>query len=414
MDSRITSCVPKNADQPSRHSVQIKNEDISSNLEESSTNECSSESVNTARILSETSEPNFSTKSSLTTSNACTNGVDSNYKALAVVCKIGRSTAYKYLRKHFENNFTIMNAENSEHLKKMKKIPKPIQSVHVPASIKDFYKNRPTLQKMAPSEENFYTNYNQLIKESNYTHPSKEHQREFLQSMLVFQYSLAEKLCADTFNLSENELERIRSTGKEEPEENSDDHLKNTNGGSKHVKNVENTNPFGLKISSNDDSFSSNSSNETLSALSDEEEETDSIHMAQRGQTVPSSTGDFALLNKLELRLVRLLALQRLQQLQFDPDQIKAYTCSPDLPLRKIDKYFGESFRSRAVLCPVVSKHPTRFRSKYSVELKPMLYRNFSFGTSKKCSLVLSEYGKCNYNSSKHAVIYYDEVRCHF
>lgn len=103
--------------------------------------------------------------------------------------------------------------------------------------------------------------------------------------------------------------------------------------------------------------------------------------------------------------------------------------------IKTIPKYQTE-LNIRALLCPVVSR---RFYNVWTPETQsciigsnvsskghfsvrnpslpvaiPMRYRNFSIGTANSNDVQLKLYGKCNYVSSKHAIIYYDDYEHSF
>ena len=166
-------------------------------------------------------------------------------------------------------------------------------------------------------------------------------------------------------------------------------------------------------------------------------------------------------LKQLDDRILKLLAFQRIQQILIQPDTSNYHLSSffsntlqnklKHMPLPselltpadidRISKVFygPEKFnsdgnlRARAMLCPVVSKffynirasnvNSTNVRHDASfMGLRPtvsarfpeataMRYRSLSIGKGSSNDLELDRYGHCNYVSSKHAVIFYDEVR---
>ncbi|XP_035211404.1 PHD finger protein 12-like [Stegodyphus dumicola] len=100
--------------------------------------------------------------------------------------------------------------------------------------------------------------------------------------------------------------------------------------------------------------------------------------------------------NKLDERLLHILAYQRLQQL---------------IPKRKYvsteEKLLGDStadgiseIRGRAVVCPLL---------KQGLPVA-MCYRSLHLGLGADMDICFSNYGHCNYVSGKHASIFYDEV----
>ncbi|KAK7866275.1 hypothetical protein R5R35_007109 [Gryllus longicercus] len=117
-------------------------------------------------------------------------------------------------------------------------------------------------------------------------------------------------------------------------------------------------------------------------------------------------------------RLVRLLALQRLQQLLSTPVSApasgpapaplppSAEACAapppPSLPLPPPPP--PPRVRARALLCPLTGRGPPC----------AMSYRTLSVGTGADNDVVLMRYGHCNFVSAKHAAIFFDETTQHF
>ncbi|GLH03404.1 Uncharacterized protein GBIM_09313, partial [Gryllus bimaculatus] len=117
-------------------------------------------------------------------------------------------------------------------------------------------------------------------------------------------------------------------------------------------------------------------------------------------------------------RLVRLLALQRLQQLLSTPVTAPApgpapaplpppaEACAapppPSLPLPPPPP--PPRVRARALLCPLTGRGPPC----------AMSYRTLSVGTGADNDVVLMRYGHCNFVSAKHAAIFFDETTQHF
>ncbi|KAF5281676.1 hypothetical protein FQR65_LT14606 [Abscondita terminalis] len=172
-----------------------------------------------------------------------------------------------------------------------------------------------------------------------------------------------------------------------------------------------------------------------------------------------SNEMDFSIVNdevsqrlmQLDDRLLKLLAYQRIQELlsQSDASYFGKFFDGP-LPselltaddIERISRIFSNSkkecdkpktnLRARAMLCPVVSKHfynirtsqvaPTNVRHDGSFlghrptvsarfpEAVAMHYRILSIGKGASNDVQLDAFGRCNYISPKHAVIFYDEV----
>ncbi|KAF6040953.1 hypothetical protein EB796_000739 [Bugula neritina] len=108
-------------------------------------------------------------------------------------------------------------------------------------------------------------------------------------------------------------------------------------------------------------------------------------------------------LSKLDEKLLRILAWQRLQQLiPKVPQSPKPASDS----LTELLTSTGNKVRARAMMCPVngMSKG----------QPVPMCYRSLSIGTGTEVDLCLTDYGLCNHVSSKHAHIFYDELSKQF
>lgn len=105
-------------------------------------------------------------------------------------------------------------------------------------------------------------------------------------------------------------------------------------------------------------------------------------------RTCPAKEG----IKLLEWPVVEALALQRLEQI-LNPEN-EGYN---NINCR---------LRVRAVLFPLTHvPGPPVFMS----------YKTFTVGTGPNCDLSLTRYGNCSFISSKHAIIFFDEVRiCHF
>uniref|UniRef100_A0A4W3J3T4 PHD finger protein 12 n=1 Tax=Callorhinchus milii TaxID=7868 RepID=A0A4W3J3T4_CALMI len=113
-------------------------------------------------------------------------------------------------------------------------------------------------------------------------------------------------------------------------------------------------------------------------------------------------------LNKLDEKLIQLLAWQRIQQL-FPPKapslpsalstsktQTTAATTQPEAPVTEV--------QARAVFYPLTGKG----------QAVNMCYRTLYIGTGADMDVCLTNYGHCNYVSGKHACIFYDENTKHY
>lgn len=105
-------------------------------------------------------------------------------------------------------------------------------------------------------------------------------------------------------------------------------------------------------------------------------------------------------LSKLDERLVRILAWQRLQQL-LPP---KNCTTPGKRGVNGVVVPGASDVRARAVVCPLVGKG----------SLVPMAYRTLTIGTGADMDVCLTSFGHCNYISAKHACIFYDEITKHY
>lgn len=90
----------------------------------------------------------------------------------------------------------------------------------------------------------------------------------------------------------------------------------------------------------------------------------------------------------LERPVLEALALQRLEQILNPGNEVYDPVCC--------------NYRARAMLIPIGQKvEPPAF----------MNYKTFTIGIGSDQNLPLSKYGHCDFVSSKHAIIFYDEVR---
>ncbi|KAK7087616.1 PHD finger protein 12-like [Littorina saxatilis] len=113
--------------------------------------------------------------------------------------------------------------------------------------------------------------------------------------------------------------------------------------------------------------------------------------------------------SKLDDKLLQLLAWQRLQQLLPPSSPHGSSSSSPHGSGKKglLNGLLtpGDSeVRARAVLCPLTGKG----------QAIAMPFRTLSMGTGADMDVPLLQFGHCNFISSKHAVIFYDEMTRHF
>lgn len=114
-------------------------------------------------------------------------------------------------------------------------------------------------------------------------------------------------------------------------------------------------------------------------------------------------------LSKMDEKLLQLLAWQRLQQLLPPASPAGGGAASPTTPGRKgllngLLTPGSSEVRARAVLCPLTGKG----------QAVSMPYRTLNVGTGADMDVPLYQFGHCNFVSSKHAVIFYDEMTRHF
>ncbi|ESP00983.1 hypothetical protein LOTGIDRAFT_238397 [Lottia gigantea] len=112
-------------------------------------------------------------------------------------------------------------------------------------------------------------------------------------------------------------------------------------------------------------------------------------------------------LSKIDEKLVQILAWQRLQHLLSpkrlsSPSPTSSSNCKG--VLNTILTSSGNEVRARAVLCPLTGKG----------QAVPMSFRSLSIGTGADMDVCLGQFGFCNFISSKHACIFYDEMTRHY
>ncbi|KAH9502835.1 PHD finger protein 12 [Bulinus truncatus] len=130
-------------------------------------------------------------------------------------------------------------------------------------------------------------------------------------------------------------------------------------------------------------------------------------------QWIEGNTVDVEFTN-LDEQLTQILAWQRLQQLlpsrpatQSSTTHLNG-TSSSSNKKGLLNVYLSQQnvseIRSRAVLCSLSGQG----------QAIPMPYRSLSLGTGADMDVCLSHYGYCNFISSHHATIFYDEMSRHF
>ncbi|XP_067649895.1 PHD finger protein 12-like [Haliotis asinina] len=109
-------------------------------------------------------------------------------------------------------------------------------------------------------------------------------------------------------------------------------------------------------------------------------------------------------LNKIDEKLIQILAWQRLQQLMSSSNKSQSPPNKKSLLNGLLSQPGSSDVRARAVLCPLTGKG----------QAVPMPYRTLSIGTGADMDVSLSQFGNCNFVSAKHACIFYDEMTRHY
>ncbi|XP_010868655.3 PHD finger protein 12 [Esox lucius] len=107
-------------------------------------------------------------------------------------------------------------------------------------------------------------------------------------------------------------------------------------------------------------------------------------------------------LSNLDEKFIKLLALQRIQQL-FGPKSLltpqSSCVSQPPVPQTPPMEAQNKDIQARAVFYPLTGKGGA----------VSMCYRSLYIGTGADMDVCLTNYGRCNYVSGKHACIFYDE-----
>lgn len=137
-----------------------------------------------------------------------------------------------------------------------------------------------------------------------------------------------------------------------------------------------------------------------------------SLKAIENNLTTENSSSADELLEKLDFKLIRALALQRLNQLvpkatsEKDAFESNAAVATCSSLFRKT--FVHGEVKARAILCPIsMQADGSKNIAGPSFHMR---YRAMTIGLSATNDLVLSQYGHCNYVSAKHACIYFDEV----
>lgn len=121
-------------------------------------------------------------------------------------------------------------------------------------------------------------------------------------------------------------------------------------------------------------------------------------------------------LSKLDDKLIRILAWQRLQQLLPNGKSLTNTNENPmNSPHTTVKRICLGDVKARAVLCPVfIRTNNGSINTNSGGPAIAMSYRTLSIGTGEDNDVVLGNYGYCNYVSSRHACIFFDEVSFRF
>ncbi|KAI1293788.1 PHD finger protein 12 [Halotydeus destructor] len=120
---------------------------------------------------------------------------------------------------------------------------------------------------------------------------------------------------------------------------------------------------------------------------------------------------DSTLLNSLDEKLIRTLALQQLKHLTRNSETVVTtrkqendYATCNSMTIRTLGI---SKIKARASLCPVYVNSEAFYRP--IQEPFSMTYRTLTIGTSSDSDVGLSSCGHCNFSSPRHAAIYFDE-----
>lgn len=136
-----------------------------------------------------------------------------------------------------------------------------------------------------------------------------------------------------------------------------------------------------------------------------------SLEAIENNLTASNSAADDLVLDNLDSKLIRALALQRLRQIV--PRATNTETGDPCSVIANCNSMTKRSVshgevRARALLCPVYMNPSGEYAT--GTQSCPMRFRTLSIGLGEGNQLDLANYGRCNYVSAKHACIYFDEV----
>ena len=283
--------------------------------------------------------------------------------------------------------------------------------VIVPQAIKDMYKTRPPLLPTLydPISLNKYYS-NQTENQFSYEKPTPEQEREWLEAMTAFQLSAAQYL--NSMKSDETKTKKEADTSDKEIES-------KVNISAKFNSQTMNG-PTDIHSEDSSHEKSKNSGPKTEAKLFNGDKEVSPV-ISERKISIKNNASINTvedLTKHFDETTIKLLALQRLQQINNKHNDninspsvthpVQNISTTPPTPYQTSIRRIGlHDVRARAVLCPIVHVKGTNTSiTEYSL----MSYRTLTIGTSSENDVVLGDYGHCNFVSTKHACIFYDEV----
>nr|XP_018896594.1 PREDICTED: PHD finger protein 12 isoform X1 [Bemisia tabaci] len=374
-----------------------------------------------------------------------------------------RVRLWQRFNRPFDHHTVTLEFYRKTHLRNvMHPIGPPIlnnNSINVPESVKALYRNPPpalpTL-KTHVREEKFRRNnrnhFTSNLKNENCSNgPTENEKEQWLLGLLSFQSELANYLAKDKStkppspnttepcekNQSNEEASKTETAIKTESEvKSADENCTNkhsvANGDTLDTLKTEVPHPLcnGDVVSSKKSNHLTQLGNDASSKKSNVEEKSDTAAISDKvprhssqcnvsisgvdsllnsvnelGKLTTSvlSTADSCkLLESLDPRLVHLLACQQLQKLT---DSVRTSQLAFDKSLNDSEEEWKVSTKARATISPL---------SLLSAPSVPMVLRTLTIGTDSCADLCLKNYGHCDFVSSKHAAIFFDEGSLHY
>ena len=299
--------------------------------------------------------------------------------------------------------------------------------VVIPEAIKKMYKTRPSL---LPNINQFSYNpktSNDLISNNfeincKFERPTTEQQNEWLSSLIAFQSSVAQHMSSSKTSDLKPKQQSLETSGlaltsnkdNELSSKSNDISVKlnsqtSMNGPTDHSSEETNSDTKESVLQMTDIIKPLNGEKGSPSPISSPISDK---RISSQNNSLMANIETIADINRLDESLIRVLAFQRIQQL--NSRGIENNNSIGGQPINSIQSFpttvrrIGlNDVRARAVLCPILIKSSTGCSSgPYIV----MSYRTLTIGTSSDNDVVLGHYGHCNYVSARHATIFYDEV----